>query len=86
MNVPHLFIHNAKVSEFNNRVHHALPGTKYEIKAQDSVTGANSVELRDKIMKQLPTDPRKPKQLVYNLQLAEGERTKIAINVQIEDG
>ena len=79
INVPHLFIQNAKVNEFNNRVHHALPGTKFQIKAQDSVIRANSVELRDKIMKQIPTDPRKTKQLVCNLQLAEGERTKLAM-------
>ena len=37
-------------------------------------------------MKQIPTDPRKTKQLVCNLQLAECERTELAINVQIEDG
>ena len=37
-------------------------------------------------MKQIPTDPRKTKQLVYNLQLAEGERTELAINVRIDDG
>ena len=48
IDVPHLFVQNAKVSEYNSRVHHALPGIKYEIKAQDSVIGANSVELRDK--------------------------------------
>ena len=86
IDVPHLFVQNARVSEYNSRVHHALPGIKYEIKAQDSVIGANSVELRDKIMKQIPTDPRKTKQLVYNLQLAEGERTELAINVRIDDG
>ena len=86
IDVPHLFVQNAKVSEYNSRVHHALPGIKYEIKAQDSVIGANSVELRDKIMKQIPTDPRKTKQLVCSLQLAEGERTELAINVRIDDG
>ena len=37
-------------------------------------------------MKQIPTDPRKTKQVVYNLQLAEGERTELAINVRIDDG
>ena len=86
IDVPHLFVQNAKVSEYNSIVHHTLPGIKYEIKEQDSVIGANSVELRDKIMKQIPTDPRKTKQLVCSLQLAEGERTELAINVRIDDG
>ena len=37
-------------------------------------------------MKQIPLDPRKTKQIISNLQLAEGERTEIAINVRTEDG
>ena len=73
MHVPHLFIQNAKVNEFNDRVHCAAHGDKYTIKAQDSVIGANSAELRDKIMKQIPHDPTKTKQIISNLQLAEGE-------------
>ena len=47
---PHLFIQNAKVDEFNERVHNAAVGNKYRIKAQDSVIGANSAELREKIL------------------------------------
>ena len=86
MHTPHLFIQNAKVNEFNDRVHRAAHGDKYTIKAQDNVIGANSAELREKIMKQIPLDPRKTKQIISNLQLAEGERTEIAINVRTEDG
>ena len=48
---PHLFIQNSIVDEFNNQVHKAATGRKYTIKAQDNVIGANSAELRDKIMK-----------------------------------
>ena len=77
IDVPHLFIQNSKVNEFNNRVHMATTGDKYAIKALDNVVGANSVELRDKILKQIPLDPRKTMQLAFNLQLAEGERTEI---------
>lgn len=36
-------------------------------------------------MKQIPLDPRKTKQLASNLQLAEGERTQIAVNVRTDD-
>ena len=64
----------------------AATGDKYNIKALDSVIGANSAELRDKILKQIPLDRRKTKQLASNLQLAEGERTEIAINVRTDDG
>ena len=37
-------------------------------------------------MQQIPDDPRKTKQLASVLNLAEGERTKIAINVRTDDG
>lgn len=85
MDIPHLFIQNKMVNDFNERVHHAAKGEKYTIKSQDSVIGANSSELRDKIMKQIPDDPRKTKQIVSNLHLAEGERTELAMNVRTED-
>lgn len=83
---PHLFIQNAKVTDFNERVHNSATTVKYNIKAQDSVIGANSLQLRNKIMKQIPDDPRKTKQLISNLRLTEGERVEIAINVRTEDG
>ena len=86
IDVPHLFIQNSKVDEFNNRVHMATTGDKYTIKALDNVVGANSAELRDKILKQIPLDPRKTMQLAFNLQLAEGERTEIAVNIRTDDG
>ena len=86
IDAPHLFIQNAKVDEFNERVHNAALGNKYRIKAQDSVIGANSAELREKILQQIPNDPRKTKQLAWNLCLAEGERTELAMNIRTEDG
>ena len=84
--IPHLFIQNSKVDEWNNRVHMAATGDKYTIRALDSVIGANSPELRSKILNQIPLDPRKTKQLASNLQLAEGERTEIALNVRTDNG
>ena len=47
---PHLFIQNGKVNNFNDIAHNALSGTKYSIKAHDSVVGADTQELRDKIL------------------------------------
>ena len=55
---------------FKSRVHREATGDKYTIKAIDIAVGANSTELRDKILKQIPSDSRKTKQLVSNLQLA----------------
>ena len=86
IDAPHLFIQNAKVDEFNERAHNAATGNKFRINAQDSVIGANSTELRDKILRQIPNDPRKTKQLALNLCLAEGERTELAINIRTDDG
>ena len=85
MDVPHLFIQNQKVNEFNERVHNAATGEKFSIKAVDSVVGANSVQLQDKILGQIPDDPRKTKQIAANLQLSVGERTEIVSNVRTDD-
>ena len=83
---PHLFIQNAKVNNFNNRAHNALSGTKYSIKAHDSVVGVETQELRDKILKQIPSDPRKTKQLHSVLHVAVGKRTEISLNTRTDDG
>ena len=54
-------------------------GKKYSIRAHDSVTGAESQELKDKILRQIPNDPRKTKQLYSVLKAAVGERTEISL-------
>ena len=86
LNAPHLFIQNAKVDEFNIRAHNASSGTKNAIKAHDSVIGAESKIIKDKILNQIPSDPRKTKQLHCTLNLAIGERTEISNNIRTEDG
>ena len=73
-------------NDFNEKVHQAAKGRKYAIKSQDSVIGTSCSQLRDKIMKQIPDDPRKTKQIVSNLHVAEAERTELAMNVRTEDG
>ena len=82
----HLFIQNAKVNNFNDRAHNALSGTKYSIKAHDSVVGAETQERRDKILRQIPIDPRKTKQLHSVLHVAAGERTEISLNTRTDEG
>ena len=79
---PRLFIQNAKV-EYNETVYRTSTGNKYIIIAQDSVIGANSAELREKILRQVTyLSTKNTKQLARNLALAEGERTEIALNVR----
>ena len=73
-------------NEFNPKVHNAATGEKFSIKAVDSVIGANSAQLREKILSQIPDDPRKTKQIASNLKLSVGERTEIASNVRTDDG
>ena len=80
-----MFIQNAKVNEFNDRAHCAISSNKYSNKAHDSVIGAQSQELRDKILKQIPSDPRKTRQLHSILNLATGERTEISLNTRTDD-
>ena len=86
MDAPHLFIQNAKANDFNERAHNSIRGAKFTIKAHDSVIGAESHELRDKILNQIPSDPRKTKQLHSTLNLAVSERTEISLNIRTDDG
>ena len=42
--------------------------------------------MKDKILNQIPSDPRKTKQLFSILKLATGERTEISNNIRTDDG
>ena len=84
---PRLFMQNAMVDDYNETVNQTSTGNKYKINAHDSVIGAISAELREKIMRQIPHVPLKnSKQMARKLQVAEGERTEIALNVRTDDG
>ena len=56
MDVPHFFIQNKKVNEFNERVHNA---------ATEEKLGANSAQLRAKSLSQISDDPRKTKKILF---------------------
>ena len=86
--VPRLFIQNALVDEYNDKVYQSFDSVnKYTIKAQDSVIGACSGELKEKIIRQIPYVPLKnSKQLAHKLNTAVGQQTKIAINMRTDDG
>ena len=84
---PRLFIQNAMVDDYNDTVYQTSTGNKYTINAHDSVIGAISAKLREKIMRQIPHVPLKNfKQMARKLRVAEGERTEIALNVRTDDG
>ncbi|CAB3983616.1 ATP-dependent DNA helicase PIF1 [Paramuricea clavata] len=84
---PRLFIQNALVDDYNDKVYQSFDNGKYTIKAQDSVIGACSAELKEKIMRQIPFVPLKnSKQLALKLNIAVGQRSEIAINVCTDDG
>ncbi|XP_028412493.1 ATP-dependent DNA helicase PIF1-like [Dendronephthya gigantea] len=85
---PRLFIQNALVDEYNDIVYQSFDDRdKYIIKAQDSVIGACSAELREKIMRQIPNVPLKnSKQSAHKLHIAVGQRTEIAVNIRTDDG
>ena len=83
---PHLFTQNALVEDYNEKVYDLFSGDKYEIKAQDSVIGACSAELKEKIVRKIPYVPLNSKQLARKLKPAVGQRTEMAINVRTDDG
>ena len=85
--IPHLFIQNKRVEEFNLLMHNKAPGPKFVIQATDSVIGAHTEKLKEQILKQIPVDdPKRTKQLRTHLSIAIGERTEIALNVRLDDG
>ena len=86
LDAPHLFKTKANVNEFNDSAHRALLGTKYSIKAHDSVIGAVSQQLRDQVLKEIANDPKKTRQSHLVLKVAIGEKTEIALNTRTDDG
>jgi hypothetical protein len=80
-------LENALVDDYNEKVYESFSSDKYVIKAQDSVIGACSTELKEKIMRQIPyISLQNSKQLAHKLKLAVGQRTEMAVNVRTEDG
>ncbi|KAL9986219.1 hypothetical protein ACROYT_G000329 [Oculina patagonica] len=83
---PHLFIQNDRVDEFNKSVYNSATGRKFIVKAVDSVIGAQSEELKARLLKQVPDDPRKTMQLAACLAIAENERIEVCQNIRLDDG
>ena len=83
-----MFIQNALVDEYNDKVYQSFDSvSKYTVKAHDSVIGACSTELKEKIMRQILYVPLKnSKQLAHKLNIAVGQRTEIVINIRTDDG
>ena len=73
-----MFIQNATVIEFSDRAQCAISGAKYSFKTKFSVIGAESQEPSHKFMKQIPSDPKKTKQLHSMPNVAVEEKTEIS--------
>lgn len=58
----------------------------YTIKAHDSVFGAKSQDLRNEILKQIPGNSKKTRQLYSTLNLAIEERKEVTVNTRTQDG
>ena len=56
------------------------------MKAVDSVIGAQSEELKQHLLRQVPDDPLKTMQLHSCLKVAENERTEVSQNIRLDDG
>ena len=67
-----LSIHNVFVGEYKSKVCQSFDsGSKYTVKAHDSIIGAYSTELKEKIMRQIPYVPlNNSKQLAHKLNIA----------------
>ncbi|XP_078357307.1 uncharacterized protein LOC144642199, partial [Oculina patagonica] len=83
---PHLFIQNDSVDEFNRSVYNSAAGKKYIVKAVDSVIGTQSEELKARLLRQVPDNPRKTMQLATHLAIAENERIEVCQNIRLDDG
>ncbi|XP_078378018.1 uncharacterized protein LOC144661191 [Oculina patagonica] len=83
---PHLFIQNDSVDEFNRSVYNSAAGKKYIVKAVDSVIGTQSEELKVRLLRQVPDNPRKTMQLATHLAIAENERIEVCQNIRLDDG
>ena len=78
LTVPKMYpIYSFKMlNDFNLRAHNALPATKYSIRTNDCVIGADSQDLRDKILKQVPGDPRENKTITFCITLSSRKKNR----------
>ena len=83
---PHLFIEDKNVQKFNRKVYNRCSEEKFVITALDSVVGTDNKEMQEKLLRKIPSDPRKTMQLAKQLCIAINQRTEIALNIRTEDG
>jgi cell envelope opacity-associated protein A len=82
----HLFKTNLKVDDYNNQMYQTCPNEKYIVQSIDSVMGAVSDDMADRVLQMIPNDSRQTLQLQSRLPLAVGCRYEISNNVDIADG
>ena len=83
---PHLYLSNQKVNEHNSLLFEKSSQEKVCILAHDTVIGNVSVELRERTLQRIPTNPAETMQLHSPLQLAVGLQYDVSINIRTKDG
>lgn len=56
---PHLFIEDKNVQKFNRKVYNRCSEEKFVITALDSVVGTDNKKIQEKLLRKIPSDPRK---------------------------
>ncbi|KAK3097672.1 hypothetical protein FSP39_011969 [Pinctada imbricata] len=85
-NVPHLFVENKFVDNFNKDFIDTLSTVKVEVLSHDAVVADLPKSTKDRLLKSLPMDSSKTANLAHSLVLAVGMIYDITVNLDVNDG
>ena len=86
INSTHLFSTNIAVDQHNHDIFHKSTNEKVEIKAIDIVLGDLSDELKERLKKQIPSDPSKTMGLYSVCSILKDAKYDLTTNVSVVDG
>ncbi|KAK3090521.1 hypothetical protein FSP39_012459 [Pinctada imbricata] len=85
-NVPHLFLENKFVDNFNEDFIRNLSTTKVDVFSHDAIIADIPKKNRDRLLQSLPKDSSKTANLAQRLVLAVGMIYDITVNLDVNDG
>ena len=85
-NVPHLFMENKFVDDFNDEIIEQLSGPKTTIQSHDTVVADLPKSTKERLLSRIPKDASKTANLSHSLTIAEGMIYDIAVNLDVNDG
>ena len=85
-NVPHLFMENKFVDDFNDEIIKQLSGPKTTIQSHDTVVADLPKSTKERLLSHIPKDASKTANLSHSLTIAEGMIYDIAVNLDVNDG